>query len=88
MRISELPESPGRDLLMRLEYLDNQPGGAGLHENYRQARDASAYYVVLLANYVAEDRGDINSVVLPISKVVEYFAGVGDEERERHVHDA
>ena len=73
MKISDLPESPGRDLLMRLEYLDNQPGGAGLHDQYRQPRDGSAYYLVLLANYVAEDRGDINSVGLPISTVVEYF---------------
>ena len=83
MKISELPESPGRDLLMRLAYLDNQPGGEGLHEHYRQDSDATRYYLVLLANLIAEDRGDINSVGLPISKVVEYFAGVREETR-RH----
>ncbi len=80
MKISELPESPGRDLLMRLEFLDHQPGGAVLYDKYRHARDSSVYYVVLLANYVAEALGDSNSQRVSIPTVAGYFAGLSGKE--------
>ncbi len=68
MKISNLPESPGRDLLMRLEYLDNQPGSPALAKQFYLASDSSAYYVVLMANYVVEKCGDSNADI-PIELV-------------------
>jgi len=78
MKISNLPESPGRDLLMRLEYLDYQPGGDSLHEQYHLASDASGYYLVLLANYIAGKCGDTNSG-FSIEQINEFFSRKRDE---------
>jgi len=78
MRISSLSESPGRDLLMRLEYVDSQPGGPALAEQFIQVKDCTGYYLVLLANYIVEKCGDSNSDI-PIDQVNEFFLRKPDE---------
>lgn len=78
IKISNLPQSPGRDLLMRLEYLDSQPGGPALAEQFYRARDSTGYYVALLANYVVAKCGDDYDGI-PIAQVNEFFLSKREE---------
>lgn len=72
MRISDFPESPGRNLLMRLEYLDDTQGEGLFDDFYRLSRDARMYYLIMLANYVAESIGDRNQDI-GISHIIDHF---------------
>lgn len=78
IKISNLPASPGRDLLMRLEYVDNQLGDSALAGQFYQARDSTGYYVALLASYVVEKCGDSNSDI-SIAQVNEFFSRKREE---------